>query len=559
MVENNDKLLRTITVSDDFPEELDNYCIAKGEPEEIVTKPDIDDELIEHQEDPTADDDIEMNVANFEEIQAPAPLAENTSKPTIIQAGSQPVLRCPVEGCDKEFIGFKLFEAHCITHVVSKVRSYQQLVSHPGYLPSSFLSPLQNIVCPICQCPYERTESFRNHMYVHMNQMFQCPHCDRLCSRPKTLHDHIRDAHLQYARKGLDELLREEELVLQQAVAIPGTSGKDKKSRKRRAAAVDNAEDEEEEASGSPVNDFSDAFMNSIKQSAMNCPVCGRSCDSYKSFEEHIFTHISRLNRSCPLCQQQFKRFDNLKCHMYSHTDITFKCGNCPKEFVNPKTYSKHVREFHLNKLEQPHDIKETCCAYCGKSFTQSGTLREHLKIHTLEKKYPCTVCGDKFAMKVTLREHVSEKHPNSLPVKESVPTECPLCRKVFPSKKERNAHIEEGHPTEPGLCTICGEFTGSAQELKGHMIKKHSETDPTGTVFKCKECNKSFTKVSGMSSYLVVASRPFFSFVQAFRLKDHQKSHNRERRFPCDICGFAFISLGNLEAHIRSQHKIAV
>lgn len=139
MVENNDKLLRTITVSDDFPEELDNYCIAKGEPEEIVTKPDIDDELIEHQEDPTADDDIEMNVANFEEIQAPAPLAENTSKPTIIQAGSQPVLRCPVEGCDKEFIGFKLFEAHCITHVVSKVRSYQQLVSHHGYLPSSSL------------------------------------------------------------------------------------------------------------------------------------------------------------------------------------------------------------------------------------------------------------------------------------------------------------------------------------------------------------------------------------------------------------------------------------
>lgn len=168
MVENNDKLLRTITVSDDFPEELDNYCIAKGEPEEIVTKPDIDDELIEHQEDPTADDDIEMSVANFEEIQAPAPLAENTSKPTIIQAGSQPVLRCPVEGCDKEFIGFKLFEAHCITHVVSKVRSYQQLVSHRrGYLPSSVLSPAEHCLSDLPMSVRTHGELPEPHVRAH--------------------------------------------------------------------------------------------------------------------------------------------------------------------------------------------------------------------------------------------------------------------------------------------------------------------------------------------------------------------------------------------------------
>lgn len=137
MVENNDKLLRTITVSEDLTE--DNDCIAKVETIQVDIEADTVEDMFEpKKEDPTmetennidmlgdhdpATDDDDMVVARFEEIKDPAPrLVEETSMPpTIHKGGEEPILNCPVKDCNRQFTGFKNFGTHCVTHVVSKV------------------------------------------------------------------------------------------------------------------------------------------------------------------------------------------------------------------------------------------------------------------------------------------------------------------------------------------------------------------------------------------------------------------------------------------------------
>lgn len=51
-----------------------------------------------------------------------APVVESAeTMATINRQGNDPVILCPVPNCVLEFVGFKNFEAHCLTHVQKKV------------------------------------------------------------------------------------------------------------------------------------------------------------------------------------------------------------------------------------------------------------------------------------------------------------------------------------------------------------------------------------------------------------------------------------------------------
>lgn len=380
---------------------------------------------------------------------------------------------------------------------------------------------MQRIACPICDLRYERVENLRNHFYVHTNEKFECPECDKLFHRPKTLKDHLRDAHLKYIRKDTEgRRLNEELMVMEPVAAGPASSPH---------VTVD------DDAKGTSSG-FSDAFLDSLKQTEVTCPVCQATLSSYKMFEEHIGMHLSRVRRSCPLCAKQFKRIETLRCHMYVHTNILFSCSNCPRTFVNPKTYTDHMRDLHWTELEVKADGKTSgqSCAFCGKYFAQMGVLREHLKLHATAKKYPCPSCDMTFRLKITLKSHIAQRHKDLTRTSTAV---CTFCNITLDTQRELMRHMLMTHSNESDLlCTTCGMLFKSRHGLTLHAQRKHSLMK---AMHVCDECGRTFDQMS--------------------KLKDHQKVHSEETLYQCEICDKNFKRERALKGHMMNVHKIRI
>jgi len=49
----------------------------------------------------------------------------------------------------------------------------------------------------------------------------------------------------------------------------------------------------------------------------------------------------------------------------------------------------------------------EIVCNYCNREFQSHSHLRQHLPVHTKEKKFECEMCGQKFTQSSSLNKHV--------------------------------------------------------------------------------------------------------------------------------------------------------
>lgn len=131
-------------------------------------------------------------------------------------------------------------------------------------------------------------------------------------------------------------------------------------------------------------------------------------CLAIRSYQETSGNEIDELKvqetttaetHCCNDCGKDFSSTEQLKEHITSHADDRlYICNICNKSSMHRSSHYKHVLS-HQTK-------KPNLCNVCGKTFCKGYKMEDHMLTHSEEKPYECTACHKKYASRNNLRIH---------------------------------------------------------------------------------------------------------------------------------------------------------
>uniref|UniRef100_T1JC01 BTB domain-containing protein n=1 Tax=Strigamia maritima TaxID=126957 RepID=T1JC01_STRMM len=181
--------------------------------------------------------------------------------------------------------------------------------------------------------------------------------------------------------------------------------------------------------------------------------------------------------------------------------------------------FALKVKPLLIHLKEKRHE--GTTCSLCNFQATSNAEILEHLEKHEDEKPFFCFSCNARFRTRTALNLHLP-KHSNEKPYI------CNECGKGFKWKHALHNHVMLHTDGKQHLCDQCGYRTAHQSSFKAHCLL-HS-----GDTFKCvyPGCN--------------------FQAARKQNLKQHAKTHSKEKPFQCEVCGHAFSLVKNLRRHAR-------
>ena len=192
------------------------------------------------------------------------------------------------------------------------------------------------------------------------------------------------------------------------------------------------------------------------------CETCGKTIPG-ANYKDHLKMHMRKQGATEDEFKKTLKKVrGNTEEHkVRGDTNFFHYCDKCNKRFTNIGRLNLHIRE--------EHEKIEFKCEECEESFKKYNQLGNHIRlVHSLDEKYNCKDCGKRFTNTATLRSHIKYHH-------EAPRFKCSFCGRMLKDESRLVAHERQHTGEKPFKCSVCNSAYTSKSSLDQHEAGAHS------------------------------------------------------------------------------------
>ncbi|KAM3173038.1 hypothetical protein ACTXT7_013312 [Hymenolepis weldensis] len=214
------------------------------------------------------------------------------------------------------------------------------------------------------------------------------------------------------------------------------------------------------------------------------------------------------------------------------------QCSVCTRVFANPASLKQHMR-LHLG--EKPFK-----CRYCDKTSATMCNILTHERTHTHERPYKCLVCSADFSSSSNLKTHM-RIHSGDRPFR------CNICDRRFVTSNALTTHLRVHWGLRLHPCSLCDRQFSTSSNLRVHHR--------TGNILTSSLHPSIMTPKLYHLLHLLLPSG--FTIITDLELDcgtavPPVTVHLGIKQYQCSVCGKAFATSSNLNAHSRQHPESA-